>query len=278
MSALAWAVALASACAAAWSQDRKTVYIVTDAEGVSGVCSHAHTDSRDPEMRKLLLGEVNAAVQGFLEGGANEVVVWDGHAAGDNISLADLHPRARLLKHAVRVTTLDRHYAAVAFVGQHSKAHTEHGNLAHTYTWGLTVLLNGRAIGEIEATAALAGAYNTPVVMLSGDQAAAAELREIVPDAEVAVVKEGLDRGTCISMSVPAAQESIRAAAARSMRKIGQIRPYKVAGPVAITVEYDKPAAPPPDAATRAGVEVVNDRTVRYHGADFLEVWRRSRL
>ena len=73
----------------------------------------------------------------------------------------------------MRVMTLDRRYTALAFVGQHSKANTEHGNLAHTYTWGIQVLLNGKAIGEIEATAALAGAYGTPVIMLSGDQAVA---------------------------------------------------------------------------------------------------------
>ncbi len=269
---------LAAACALAPAQEKKTVFIITDAEGVSGVCSQAHTNSTDPEMRKLLAGEVNAAVQGFFDGGADDVVVWDGHSAGDNMSVLDLHPRARLLKNAMRVMTLERRYTALAFVGQHSKANTEHGNLAHTYTFGINVLLNGKAIGEIEATAALAGAYDTPVILLTGDQAAAAELHEIVPEAEVAVVKEGLDRNTCISMSAQSAQQSIRKAAAQSMRKIGHIRPYKVAGPATITIEYSKPVTQPAGAGTRAGVEAVDDHTIRFHGADFLEAWRRSRL
>ena len=254
----------------------KTIFVVTDAEGVNGVCSTAHTDSKDPEMRRLLAGEVNAAVQGFFDGGADEVVVWDGHAAGDNISVEDLHPRAKLLKHAMRVMTLDRRYTALAFVGQHSKANTEHGNLAHTYTWGIQVLLNGKAIGEIEATAALAGAYGTPVIMLSGDQAAAAEMRALVPDAEVAAVKEGLDRNTCISISADAARAAIRIAAKRSMAKIGRIQPYRVEGPALITIEYSKPF--PPEAAGRPGVEAANDHTLLFKGQDFLEAWRRSRL
>jgi D-amino peptidase len=268
----------AAACCIAPAQEKKTIFIITDAEGVSGVCSQAHTKSTDPEMRKLLAAEVNAAVQGFFEGGADEVIVWDGHAAGDNISVLDLHPRAKLLKNAMRVMTLERHYTALAFVGQHSKANTEHGNLAHTYTFGINVLLNGKAIGEIEATAALAGAYDTPVILLAGDQAAAAELREIVPEAETAVVKEGLTRDVCISTSPEAAQQLIRTAAARAMRKIGQIRPYKVAGEATITIEYNKPVTPPDGAAIRAGVELVDDHTIRFQGADFLEAWRRSGL
>ena len=38
----------------------------------------------------------------------------------------------------------------------------------------------------------MAGYFDTPAIMLSGDQAAANELREIVPDAELAVGKEGI--------------------------------------------------------------------------------------
>ena len=42
----------------------------------------------------------------------------------------------------------------------------------------------------------MAGHFGTPVIMLSGDKAAVEELREIVPDAELAAVKEGLGRYT----------------------------------------------------------------------------------
>ena len=66
------------------------------------------------------------------------------------------------------------------------------------------------ALGEYLAgavIAAMAGHFGTPVIMLSGDQAAADELREIVPAAELAVVKEGFGRYSCISLSAPAARE-----------------------------------------------------------------------
>src|SRR5579884_2377233 len=64
--------------ASAFAQ-RRSVFIITDAEGVAGVCRQDQTDPKDAEMRQLLTGEVNAAVQGFREGGADDVVVWDGH-------------------------------------------------------------------------------------------------------------------------------------------------------------------------------------------------------
>ena len=76
----------------------------------------------------------------------------------------------------------------------------------------------------------MAGHFGTPVIMLSGDQAAANELHEIVPDAELAVVKEGIGRYTCISFSAAAARDAIREAARRSVSKIGSIKPYTVSG------------------------------------------------
>ena len=44
----------------------KRVFIITDAEGVAGVCRQEQTDPKDPELRQLLTGEINAAVEGFL--------------------------------------------------------------------------------------------------------------------------------------------------------------------------------------------------------------------
>jgi len=76
--------------------------------------------------------------------------------------------------------------------------------------------------------------FGTPVIMLSGDQAAANEIREIVPEVEIAGVKEGIGRYTCISLSAPAAQEAVREAARRSVGKIGRIKPYTVKGPVTL--------------------------------------------
>jgi D-amino peptidase len=136
------------------------------------------------------------------------------------------------------------------------------------------MLLNGKAVGEIDVIAAMAGHFGTPVIMLSGDQAAANELHEIVPAAETAVVKEGIGRNTCISLSSPAARDLIREAARRSVAKIATIRPYTVAGPVTLQIEYTTRNSLPIDAGLRTGAEVLDDRTIRYKAENILEAWR----
>src|ERR1051325_4645395 len=136
------------------------------------------------------------------------------------------------------------------------------------------MLLNGNPVGEIDVIAAMAGHFGTPVIMLSGDQAAANEIREIVPDVEVAVVKEGIGRYSCISLSAPAARDAVREAARRSVAKIGKIKPYTVKGPVTLQIEYTTRNSLPLDADQRAGAEVLDDRTIRFKARDILGVWQ----
>jgi D-amino peptidase len=264
---------------AALAQPRKTVFIVTDAEGVAGICRQDQTDPKDTELRALLTGEINAAVEGFYAGGADEVIVWDGHDGSQTLSTLTIHPRARLLMGYPGVLmTLDRHYAAIAFVGQHARANSRGGVLAHSYSsLGIeTMLVNDKPVGEIESRAALAGAFNTPVIFLSGDQAAADDLHAIVPEAELAVVKQGIADYACLSLSAPAAQALIRDRAKMAMKKITDVKPYKIAGPVTMQIEYTARNVPGPDARYRPGVEVVDARTLRFHGKDFIEAWTRA--
>ena len=263
-------------CPAAWGQ-KKSVFLITDAEGVGGVCRQDQTEPKDQEMRQLLTGEINAAVDGFLAGGVDEVVVWDGHDGSQTLSTLTIHPKAKLVMGALGASMMmERHWSAVAYVGQHSRANVRGGIMAHSYSsLGIqNMLLNGKPVGEIDVIAAMAGHFGTPVIMLSGDQAAATELHEIVPNAEVAVVKEGIGRYTCISLSATAARDAIHEAARRSVAKIGSIKPYTVSTPVTLQIEYTTRNSLPVDAEARAGAEVLDDRTIRFRGKDILEAWR----
>jgi len=260
----------------AWAQ-KEAIFMIPDAEGVGGVCRQDQTDPKDPEMRQLLTGEINAAVEGFLAGGADEVIVWDGHDGSQTLSTLTIHPKAKLLMGALGPSMLmERRFSAVAYVGQHSRADVRGGIMAHSYSsLGIqNMLLNGKPVGEIDVIAAMAGHFGTPAIMLSGDQAAADELHAIVPEAEVAVVKEGIGRYTCISLSAASARDAIREAARRSMAKIGLIKPYTVPGPVTLQVEYTTRNSLPVGAELRTGAEVLDDRTIRFRGKDILEAWR----
>ena len=137
------------------------------------------------------------------------------------------------------------------------------------------MLMNGKPVGEIEANSAIAGAFDTPVIFLSGDQAAVDDMKAIVPQTETAVVKEGISNYTCVTLSAQAARDLIRQGAARAMRKLGQIPPYRVEGPVTLQIEYTTRNALAPDIPE--GAEMVDARTVRYSGKNFLEAWKRYR-
>lgn len=257
----------------------KTIFMITDAEGVAGVCRQAQTDPKDIEMRQLITGEINSAVAGFFDGGATDVYVWDGHDSSSTLSVLTIDSRAHLVMGALPATMLlERHYSAVAFLGQHARANTPGGVMAHSYSsLGIqNVLLNGKPVGETETRTALAGWFDTPVIFLSGDRAAAQQLKDIDPDAETAVVKEGIDNYSCISLSAEAARRLIHERASAAMAKLGTIRPYRVKGPVTIEIEYTSRNALTRDAALKAGAEIVDARTIRFHGKDFLEAWVRA--
>jgi D-amino peptidase len=268
-------------CASAVSsQSRKTIFLITDAEGVAGVCRQDQTDPKDLELRQLLTGEINAAVEGFYAGGADEVIVWDGHDGSQTLSALTIHPRAKLIIGKLPATmTLERHYSALGFVGQHARADRKGGIMAHSYSsLGIqTMLMNGKPVGEIETLTATAGAFNTPVIFLSGDQAAADDLHAIVPDAALAVVKEGLSNYICISMSAQASRDLIRSRAMSAMKQLGSIKPYKVEGPVTIQIERTTRNATGFEVPVRPNVEMLDARTIRYHGKDFLDAWTQAR-
>ena len=77
------------------------IYMMTDLEGVAGVTdfenrtidTHDNHETR-MRMRRLLTGEVNAAIDGLFKAGATQVIVNDGHGAGYTIDFEQLDPRA----------------------------------------------------------------------------------------------------------------------------------------------------------------------------------------
>jgi D-amino peptidase len=272
---------IACVLGAASGQSRKTVFVITDAEGVAGICRQEQTDPKDAELRALLTAEINAAVDGLLAGGVDEVVVWDGHDGSATLSVQTIDPRAKLMMGgAGRTMTLERKYAGVVFLGQHAKAGVRQGIMAHSYSsLGIqNIRLNGQPVGETETRTMLAGWFDTPVILLTGDVAAVEEMKALDPNVETVAVKEGLARHTCISMSAKAAQQAIREAARRAAGNIGKTKPYKVQGPVTIEIEYTTRNSLRIDAGEALGGEVVDDRTIRYRGKDFLDAWTKARM
>ena len=73
------------------------VFLSTDMEGTAGVVDWDQCTGDGPEAiagRRLLLAEVNAAIDGAIAGGATEIVVNDSHSTMRNLPAAELAGQA----------------------------------------------------------------------------------------------------------------------------------------------------------------------------------------
>jgi D-amino peptidase len=210
---------------------------------------------------------VNAAVEGCLEAGAREIVVVDGHGHGA-IDLQLLHPAARCLmgRPLGYPFGIDTSFDAALIIGQHAKAGTPNGHLCHTGTTAVKDLtINGLSLGEMGLNFLFAAYFGVPTVMVSGDEAACAEARDLVPEIETAAVKQGLNQGAAIHLSPERARAVIRHHAFVGLRRLGEIRPFWI--------------EPPYEMVIRWHAEPGGQETVRINrGDDLLEVlsmpWR----
>lgn len=256
------------------------IYMVTDLEGVDGIFDSElqcvpYKSPRYPESQKLLTEEVNAAVDGLMAGGATDVVVFDGHDSARNLSVLDIHPNVRLLTGQPISPTLelDSSYSAVIFIGQHAMAGAPKAILSHSYSSeGIqNIWVNGKAVSEIGGRTMLAGYFNVPVIMLSGDTAACSELHDLVPNAECAEVKSGVSRGAGFMLPHAEACALIRGKAERAVKRLGEFKPYKIEGPAEVKVEFTPHGTHSFD--PREGVEQLSGSTWVFRGKDIVGAW-----
>lgn len=227
------------------------VYISADMEGISGVVDREDTTigGRGYERaRRLMTADVNAAVAGALEAGATHVLVNDAHAKMRNLIVEDLDAGVEVIQGALKrgcmMEGLDESFAAVFFVGYHSRAGNPLGVLNHTMWSGgfQNLLLNGEPAGEIAVNAAYAGQMGVPVALVTGDQAAVDEAKELLGDVESAVVKEALGRHTAKLLHPSAGHERVRLAARLALERLTDLKPYVVETPATIGIEFTSSA------------------------------------
>ena len=221
------------------------ILIAADMEGISGVTNWNHVQPGHfeyPRFRKIMTGDVNAAVLGAIDGGANEIVVTDGHGSGNNILIEDLDSRVKLnagnASPYAMVQGVDAgDFDGVIFVGYHARAGTADGVLAHTWSSQrvANVWLNGILMGEYGLNAALCGYYGCAPLMITGDQTACAQAVELLGDLETVEVKQATSFQSAECMPLSLAQGEIQTAAMRAVQRLqnGETpKPFKVAEPV----------------------------------------------
>ena len=214
------------------------IYILTDLEGVSGVARWDQT-GRDtpgyPQAVRLMTEELRACVEGIqsVEPEA-DIWVWDAHGSG-SVDFERFPRGAKMINnmHIQPPAHLDASFDALFFLGQHAKAGTRDGVLAHTYSSKSVAYyrINGLELGEFGCRAALAGSYGVPTVFVSGDDKMAAEARALVPGIYAAEVKVGLGPQVGLHLAPEDARDVIRSVAREATAHVGDILPYVIPGP-----------------------------------------------
>jgi len=260
------------------------VYVSIDMEGVAGVAALRQvmrgTDDY-PAARLLMTKEANAAVAGAYEAGATSVVVNDSHGDMVNLLAEEMDPRAELLIGSPKAWSMMQGFSGefdvALFVGYHARAGTEAAVLDHTYSGRLfyEVRVNGEPWTETHLNAALAGTYDVPVGLVTGDDKACEQADAALPGIRTVVVKQAFGRGVARSLHPSAAREAIRGGAADAVRAVaaGELAAFRPPAPFVLEADLANSSsaelcALPPQ------VERIGPRTVRFESNDFVDVFR----
>ena len=263
------------------------VFVISDMEGISGIVKPEQTSAGEPqyeEGRKLYTQEINAAVRGAKAAGATEIVVMDCHGAGKGYTFnsllpEDLDPDCEFVvqnEWTEYTEFLEQGVDGALFIGMHAQAGAGDGVMNHTISGRdfQNLWFNGTLVGETGINAALCGTWGCPVLLVTGDQAACAEGKELLGDGLTTVqVKRGTGVTSARMIPPPRARELVEEGARQALSDPKAVAPYDPGKPCEIKVEY-KWTEPAAKLRHRSGVELLDPRTIVSRADDWWTAWK----
>lgn len=260
----------------------RKIYISADIEGNAGACTWKLEDRNSDEyhqQRNILKQEILAAVSEINRIDSScQITIKDAHSSGCNYDVTDFPANCEIVRGwddgpLCMMQELDETYSAVILLGYHSCAGTDLSPLAHTFSSlrYSKVTLNGKLMSEFLISFYIAGMYQVPVVMLSGDLGICQEAEQYNAKIKTAAVQRG--RGaSVISVSEEKAELLIRGALREAFgekhHEAAQLPEYFV-----LDITYFSHA----EANKRAyypGCKKIDAVTVRFEHKDFREILR----
>jgi len=255
------------------------VFISADMEGVAGVVDWEQCRAGGAGYEvgcRLLLGEVNAAIEGALAAGATSVTVTDAHGLMANLAPDGLAGRTSYRSGRSEpdymMAGLDASYDAVLFIGYHG-AMPSPSVLSHTYNPRVVsdARIGGVRAGESGINALAATGHGVPIAVITGDQYVGPEAEPFCPGITPVVVKQSLGRESAESMHPDGSRQAIRDAVVAALGNLGQLSPPPLLGDLEVDVLTTDMAAL---AARVRGVERTGERTVTIATTDPLDAYR----
>lgn len=259
------------------------IYISADIEGVAGVVSRDNLSPGRFEFepaRDWMTAMVLAACETLKEEGVDEVVVSDSHGTGQNIRYELMPPYVELVRSWPRPLGMMQgveigEYAGALLLGYHAGSSNPDGNLAHTMSGDLfqEVRLNGQALSEAGISAAIAGHYGVPILMMAGDDVAVAETQGLLGDIATAALKTSLGFLSARHPAPQVADERLRAGVREAIKRVATRKPFVLEGPVEVEIRL-RTRFVAEWLSYLEMVERVDAFTVRYVARDIVEASR----
>jgi D-amino peptidase len=248
-------------------------------EGVGGVVTGEQLSPAGFEygrFREFMTREALSAVEAARKAGATDIVVADSHGNGQNLLIEQFPADVRVIRSWPRrlgmVAGIDDAVDAAIFIGYHAGTNNPTGVRAHTFSSAnLTrVALNGVNVTEGSWNAAIAGHFNVPVIMMSGDDAAIAEVRKAVGNIESAETKRSLGFHSALTLTPQAAAGLIGQRVTAAMGRRQEFKPVKVPTPVVVDVSF-KNYMPAEILAYLPLFERTDSHSIRFRAKDMAE-------
>jgi D-amino peptidase len=219
------------------------IFISTDLEGVTGVWRFKQTRERETEefhqAVKFLMHDIAAVAEGLIQAGAKEIYASDGHGGGNNFLPELMVSGVHYITGKPRPRVLDESFDGYIMLGYHAMNGTPDGVLHHTQS-SVTehkYFYDGIERGEIFQSGAVAGHYNVPVILVTGDEATCKEARlTFGEDIPTVAVKKGLNREAAILLSTADTKKLLIEGAIKSIEMLPQMKPLKVKLPMKIQI------------------------------------------
>jgi D-amino peptidase len=255
------------------------IAISVDMEGISGTVSFKQIMATNPgfeRAQRLATTDVNAAIAGARQAGATRFFVHDTHWLDEiNLLIDELDESAEYVggQPLLLWEDLGAEYDAAFLIGYHARA-GQPGIMSHVYSDLICdVRLNGKSVGEGVLAAALAGYYDIPTILVSGDDQVCIEMRTWCPAIEAAETKVSITRYATRCLPVKEAQANIKEAARQAVTGLVNHEPLKIQAPITLEVRWRNQQTAR-SVALMPGVEHKEQEATSFTHNDFAEVDR----
>jgi D-amino peptidase len=255
------------------------IAISVDMEGISGTVSFKQIVAGNPEFQRaqrLATGDVNAAIAGAREAGATRFFIHDTHWLDEiNVLVDELEDGVEYVggQPLLLWEGLSADYEAAFLIGYHSRA-GQPAVMSHVFADLLCdVRLNGRPAGEGTLAAALAGYYDIPTVLVSGDDVVCADMRMWCPTIETAQTKTSITRYATRCLPLREARANITEAARRAVAGLATHIPLKLETPISLEVRWRNNQTAR-SVALMPGVRLIDPDVTQFLDDDYAQVDR----